>query len=203
MKKTLLLNFLKAATSRNPRKNTTRFNGFLALFLMVMGMEVSLGQVTIASQDFESSPGTPTLTFSNTNGENSTGTNGASGLPASANLFVSGSRGWQSVDTTSTLTFANQSLSGYTNAFIDFRLAGMSVNTSNGIDGADLITATAGNNNTRIGTNAAYPLPAVEPIAQAYLYAVLVLIFATVVIVKLLELLKLEDVDNAIVLTEL
>jgi hypothetical protein len=49
MKKTLLLNFLKAASSRNPRKNTTRFNGLLTLFIMVMGMGVSWGQISISS----------------------------------------------------------------------------------------------------------------------------------------------------------
>jgi hypothetical protein len=51
MKKTLLLNYFKAATSRNPRKNTTRFNGLLALFLVVMGMGVSWGQVTLPHHD--------------------------------------------------------------------------------------------------------------------------------------------------------
>lgn len=49
MKKTLLLNYLKAATSRNPRKNKTRFNGLLALFVLVMGMEVSWGQTSYTS----------------------------------------------------------------------------------------------------------------------------------------------------------
>jgi hypothetical protein len=49
MKKTLLLNYLKAATSRNPRKNTTRFNGLLTLFVMVMGMGVSMGQTAFTA----------------------------------------------------------------------------------------------------------------------------------------------------------
>jgi hypothetical protein len=109
----------------------------LGLFLI---SSLSWGQVTISSQDFEATPASPALTFANTGGGNSTGTNLASGLPASANLFVSGSRGWQAVGTTTTLTFANQSLSGYTSAFVDFRLAGMSVNESNGIDSGDVVT---------------------------------------------------------------
>ena len=109
---------------------------FIALFCSV----VSWGQVTISSQDFESTPATPTLTFTNTNGGNSTGTNPATGVPASANLFSSGLRGWQAVNTTSTVTFSNQSLTGYTNAFLEFKLAGMSVNGTNGIDGADIVT---------------------------------------------------------------
>lgn len=44
MKKTLLLNYLKAATSRNPRKNSTSFSGFLALFVMVMGVNEMIAQ---------------------------------------------------------------------------------------------------------------------------------------------------------------
>ncbi|MFC4261246.1 T9SS type A sorting domain-containing protein [Ferruginibacter yonginensis] len=111
------------------------------VLIFVLGLlGSSWGQVTIASQDFETTPATPTLTFTNTNGANSTGTNGA-GRPANSSLFVSGSRGWQVLNATSTLTFANQSLAGYTNCFVDFRLAGMNANTTvNGIDGADLIT---------------------------------------------------------------
>lgn len=124
-------------------KTTNFYRNFLftvcAVFLLLDPVNV-WGQTTISSQDFESSPATPTLTFTNTNGGNSTGTNGGSGIPASANLFVGGSRGWQANNTTSTLTFANQSLSGYTNAFINFRLAGMSVNGTNGIDAADIVT---------------------------------------------------------------
>jgi hypothetical protein len=101
---------------------------------------LSWGQVVISSQDFETTPATPTLAFANTGGGNTTGTNPAVGRPASANLFASGVRGWQANNTTSTVTFANQSLSGFTNAFIDFKLAGMSTNATNGIDGGDLVT---------------------------------------------------------------
>lgn len=112
----------------------------LIVMLISVSTQMVLGQTTISLQDFESSPATPTLTFTNTNGTNSTGTNGASGNPANSNLFVSSSRGWQANNTTSTLTFANQSLLGYTNCFVDFRLAGMSTNATNGIDGADVVT---------------------------------------------------------------
>ncbi|WP_396161692.1 T9SS type A sorting domain-containing protein [Flavobacterium sp.] len=44
MKKTLLLIYLKAATSRNPIKKTTRFNGLLALFVMMFGVNGVMGQ---------------------------------------------------------------------------------------------------------------------------------------------------------------
>lgn len=114
-----------------------RYFGFLAVFL---AMSVSgWGQVTIAVQDFETSPATPTITFSNTLGSNSTGTSGSGSFPANTNLFVSGSRGWKANDEASTLIFLNQSLSGYTDCFVDLRLAGISFSTTtNGIDAGDI-----------------------------------------------------------------
>jgi hypothetical protein len=94
---------------------------------------------TVSKQDFEASPASPVLTFTNTGGVTSSGTNGA-GLPANANLFVSGTQGWQVINGTSTVEFANQSLSGFSNNQLSFRLAGMSVTATNGIDAGDLMT---------------------------------------------------------------
>jgi len=96
--------------------------------------------VAIAIQDFETVPATPTLGFSNSSGSYSTGTNGASGLPSNANLYSEGSRGWQSVQATSVLNFDNISLTSYVNSYFTLRLAGMSVNSSNGIDAGDIVT---------------------------------------------------------------
>ena len=72
MKKTLLLNFFKAATSRNPRKKTTRCNGLLALFVMVMGMGVSWGQIYV--NQFTGASACPTNGNTPTMATNSTGT---------------------------------------------------------------------------------------------------------------------------------
>lgn len=66
MKKTLLLNYFKAATSCNPRKNTTRFNGLLAMFVMVMGMEVSWGQTPNGTLDFGATSNGTAASTSNT-----------------------------------------------------------------------------------------------------------------------------------------
>ncbi len=96
--------------------------------------------VAIAIQDFETVPATPTLGFSNSSGSYSTGTNGAIGLPSNANLYSEGSRGWQSVQATSVLNFDNISLTSYVNSYFTLRLAGMSVNSSNGIDAGDIVT---------------------------------------------------------------
>ncbi len=115
---------------------------FGALLLSLLGTS----QVTISQQDFETVPATPTLNFSNAGaGANTTGNNPAGGSPSNSPLFAGGSRGWgvtpgSNVSTTSTLTFANQSLTGFTNCFATFKLAGMSVNSGNGIDSGDLMT---------------------------------------------------------------
>jgi hypothetical protein len=67
MKKTLLLNYFKAATSRNPRNNTTRFNGLLALFVMVMGMGGANGQEFNGAYSFASTAGNvESLTYNGT-----------------------------------------------------------------------------------------------------------------------------------------
>jgi hypothetical protein len=116
------------------------YSGIALLLVLFMSPFAGWGQTTISQQDFETSPVTPTLTFTNTNGAYSTGTNGAGGIPVNANLFSGGTRGWQAINETSTLTFANQSLTGFTNSFLSFRLAGMSINGTNGIDAFDIAT---------------------------------------------------------------
>jgi hypothetical protein len=95
-------------------------------------------QQIISMQDFESAPAIPILAFTNTGGNFSSGTN-AAGLPANANLFAAGTGGWQIINGTSSLLFANQPTGNYNNVYIEFRFAGMSVNSSNGIDGGDNI----------------------------------------------------------------
>ena len=111
----------------------------LSTALIAMGVS-SWAQETIASQDFEVSPSSPTLSYTSTGaGSFSSGTNG-SGRPQNADLFANGSRGWQVRNGNSILTFANQSLDGYNNTSVDLRVAGMSVNSTNGIDSSDNIT---------------------------------------------------------------
>ncbi len=111
----------------------------MSLLALFLGMDTASAQVILGRQDFESTPATPTLGFTNTNGGFSTGTNGA-GLPANANLFSEGARGFQSVSTSAVLNFSNLDVTNYTSKVVTFRLAGMSINGSNGIDGADRVT---------------------------------------------------------------
>ncbi|GGB67063.1 hypothetical protein GCM10007424_03840 [Flavobacterium suaedae] len=99
----------------------------------------SWGQDLIAVQDFESSPATPTLTFSNSSGNYSSGTNSGSYRPSGADRFVSGSRGWEVRGGTSTLTFNNQSLDGYIDVDLNLKIASMSLTTGNGADSSDYV----------------------------------------------------------------
>ncbi len=94
-------------------------------------------QIIIASQNFELVPAVPTLQFTSVGGSTSNGTN-FGGLPNS-NLFFTGSQGWQVINGTSVLTFNNQSLVGYSNNQLELHLAGMSVDSSNGIDFNDTL----------------------------------------------------------------
>jgi hypothetical protein len=119
----------------------------LLFCLFFVQIQLGSSQVIIAKQDFETSPAAPVITFTEptvppgTTGDFSTGTNGLSGNPANANLFASGARGWQQAGNgTSVITFANQSLSGYTNVKVKLKLAGMSTNANNGIDDVDFAT---------------------------------------------------------------
>lgn len=112
----------------------------IAAFFALAASASAWGQTTIAVQDFEVAPATPTLAYTNTGGTISTGQNPMTGNPADANLFAGGAQGFQVVNGTATLNFANQSLAGFTNNSVEFRLAGMSINATNGIDTADAVT---------------------------------------------------------------
>ncbi|MCK8480534.1 T9SS-dependent choice-of-anchor J family protein [Psychroserpens algicola] len=94
--------------------------------------DVSVLPSVIAIQDFETSPQTPVFNYSNTNGGFATG----SGPVPNDDNFVSGTRGWEANNETSTLTFGPIDVSGYTDIELDFRLAAFATST-NGLDVGD------------------------------------------------------------------
>ena len=116
------------------------------LMLFLLSAEISSGQTTIAQQDFESTPATPTLTFTTSDvGTVSGGTGFSSGsttgsdAPSSASLSVGGSRGYRfqgaAGPVSRTLTFAAVNTTSYTGVQFSFRVAGMSIgSTGNGMD---------------------------------------------------------------------
>ena len=103
---------------------------------------VGITSGTIAIQDFESTPATPTLGYTNTNGNTITGSSGSSDGPASTNYFTSTNRAWNVVNANSVVTFSNLTgLGAYVSKQIEFRLASFSVgSTGNGADGGDIVT---------------------------------------------------------------
>ncbi len=138
-------------TFKNPTSTRSRLNilKFLSAFALVMlGVNGVMGQVTIASQNFESTPATPTMTISTTNigtpavATFSSSTSGASDAPASSNLFAAGSRGYRisgpstgNTTTGQTLTFSAVNTSGHSSVQVSYRIAGMSIGSgSNGMD---------------------------------------------------------------------
>lgn len=94
MKNTLLCKCRALFATPSTKKNTTRFNGLLTLFIMVMGMGVSWGQ--IVTFDFAGATGSETTINSNTTNSN-LGTctiSRGSGLNASANGDRFNGTGW-------------------------------------------------------------------------------------------------------------
>lgn len=100
-------------------------------------------QSTIASQDFESSPATPTLTYTNTNGSISTG----NGSYPSDPLYSGGSRGFKINNETATVEFGSVDVSLYTSIELSFRLASFSSTSGNGADGGDKVSLSISTDN--------------------------------------------------------
>ncbi|MCT4629899.1 GEVED domain-containing protein [Winogradskyella sp.] len=107
---------------------------FYTLLIVFLFSAFTFAQTTIAIQDFETSPQTPVLNFSNSGGSNSTG---SGPYPTGDDNFVSGSRGWEANNTTSTLTFNSLDVSGFSNIELNFRLASFAGSSGNGNDGSD------------------------------------------------------------------
>lgn len=96
---------------------------FVCSIIFCFALE-GFGQAVIAQQDFEASPASPTMTFTNSGGGFSSGNIGPTGKPANANLFASGARGWQSTSLgtgVSSIEFANVQISDYVSKYLTFR----------------------------------------------------------------------------------
>ena len=91
------------------------------------------GQTTIGIQDFEVTPATPTMTF--TGGSVATG----NGLFPSDPKYVSGSRGRQVSNTTTTILFSSVDASAYSSVYFASKLASFAGTSGNGSDGGDYV----------------------------------------------------------------
>ena len=113
----------------------------LLFFLLIFSLFTPAKGVVIARQDFETSPATPVLTFTNTGGSTITGTSGTGDRPASANFYNSSSTGFRINNGTSTLLFPSSggiNLCSYENIKVSFKLASFSTgSTGNGAEATD------------------------------------------------------------------
>ncbi|MES2589585.1 MAG: hypothetical protein V4622_11450 [Bacteroidota bacterium] len=99
-------------------------------------------QTTIAIQDFEATPATPTMTYSNVGGASVSNSSAAGDRPATSPFFTSGTTGWSATSATSKITFANNlNLGGCNTKYFEFKLASFSIaSTANGADQTDSVT---------------------------------------------------------------
>ncbi|WP_400190321.1 choice-of-anchor D domain-containing protein [Hymenobacter sp. B81] len=100
-----------------------------------INFEVLPGPLVI--QDFEDTPPANVWSYTGTITRLS-GNSAVADRPSNSPLFTSGSKAWGVTNGDVTVTFSNQSLIGYRNAFVTFRLAAWSLGSgSNGMDAAD------------------------------------------------------------------
>ncbi|NRD19035.1 choice-of-anchor D domain-containing protein [Winogradskyella eckloniae] len=107
-------------------------NYVLPLIFICFAVSFGYGQTTIAIQDFETVPATPTMTY--TGGSIATG---SGPFPAGDDNFVSGSQAIEVNNGTETVLFSTVNASGFTSVYFTCRLASFSGSTGNGADGAD------------------------------------------------------------------
>ena len=109
---------------------------FYYLFsIALLVSSLGFGQTTILSEDFETTPATPELTY--TTSSSVTITNNTTGNTPSDPKHVSGSSGLEKSNGTVNITFATVDVSAYTDIDLSFRLASFSGTSGNGADGAD------------------------------------------------------------------
>ncbi|OYT10508.1 MAG: hypothetical protein B6I18_08755 [Bacteroidetes bacterium 4572_112] len=108
---------------------------FLPLLALLFIAGTVYGQTIIKIQDFESSPATPTYTYSNTNGTTSSG----NGVNPSDPMYSGGSQGHQFKSTAGDITFSSIDISSYANVALSFRVASFSDPSVNGADIDDYI----------------------------------------------------------------
>ncbi|WP_407557031.1 choice-of-anchor D domain-containing protein [Winogradskyella sp. 4-2091] len=109
-------------------------NYVLPLIFICFAVSLGYGQTTIAIQDFETVPATPTMTY--TGGNNATGTGP---YPAGQDNFVSGTQGRKVTNSATTILFGNVNSSSFTNVDFSIKLASFGGTSGNGADSSDFV----------------------------------------------------------------
>lgn len=107
----------------------------ILFFALLLTSQFALAQTTIAIQDFEVAPATPTMPFTITAGTGAFST--GNGLFPVSPKFVSGSRGYQISNSNTTITFDVVNTASFMNIALNFRLASFSVTSGNGSEATD------------------------------------------------------------------
>lgn len=126
----------------NSTKKSNYRSKTIYLFLMVLLSSlvplISFGQVTISQQDFEASPASPIMTFTN-NG----GTVGkiVPGFPSGATTAFSDAKGYYVINNTATFT-SNTDIDTrcYSSPSLSFKLAALDNSSGRGLDVTDVVT---------------------------------------------------------------
>jgi hypothetical protein len=111
---------------------------FFAPALLFISLGLQAQTTRIAIQDFEATPATPTWGYTNTGGAFAT-TSSGSGFVPNSNFYLSGVRGFQVNNGTSTLVFDNVATGSFTNINLTLRLASFSFGATNGADIGDYV----------------------------------------------------------------
>ncbi len=102
----------------------------------------------VALQDFESSPATPTATYSASGGGTLSGSSGTGDRPASSPFYSEGAQAYEALNETATLTFDAIDTSALIDPTLSMRLASFSISsTGNGADVGDIVTVEISPNN--------------------------------------------------------
>lgn len=118
-------------------KKITIFITFLILVFSVS----AFGQTTIAVQDFEAVPATPTWNITAGSGNISAAT-GSGDTPANQRIR-GGAQSWQVNNATSTLDLAAVNTTGYGSIKVTVHISSTSINGTNGADATDTLTVAA------------------------------------------------------------
>ena len=135
MRQSYLNSERNSAVSQKPSRT-------IRLLLMVLFVSLltnfSFGQTIIAKQDFEASPATPVLAYTNSSG--TVGTN-TPGFPAGATTVYTGLKGYYKTSGSATFTSnANIDTRCYSSPSLTFNLAALSTSSTNGMDTPDVVT---------------------------------------------------------------
>ncbi len=114
---------------------------FLLVCLMTLACFSIKAQSTIAVQDFEAAPATPTWAISSGAANISTA-NGAGDTPANQRIR-GGTRSWQVNNGTATLNLASVSTAFYNTIRVTVRISATSTVNNNGVDAGDTLTVSA------------------------------------------------------------